>query len=110
MSYVVSKDGIKIDQKRIAAVAKLPVPKSQKILPSALGFFQYSHRFIKNYSKIAAVLYELLKDEYKDKFPWEPKHQEAFEQLKHALTTATTLYGFDTSKLFDVYRMLPTVA
>ncbi|GJP36238.1 hypothetical protein CLOM_g20769 [Closterium sp. NIES-68] len=54
-----------------------------------LGFANYYNRFVPQYAKIAAPLRNLLKKN--TPYKWEPKHQEAVEQLKQALTSAPVL-------------------
>ena len=48
-----------------------------------LGLFSYYRKFIKNFSKIAKPINQLLQKEIK--FKWEEKQQEAFEKLKQKL-------------------------
>ena len=55
-------------------------PKSKKELRSFLGLAGYYHRFVKDYAKIARVPYV-----------WKEDCEQAFQQLKVALTTAPVL-------------------
>lgn len=53
-----------------------------------LGAHRLYHKFVKDYSKIAALLTDLLK---KDAFQLGEKAQKAFEELKTAMTTTPVL-------------------
>lgn len=61
-----------------------------------MGFANYYRRFIKNFSKIAIPLTEITK---KDKqFKWTKEAQQAFEQLKEAITSEPVLAMFDPDR------------
>ncbi|GJP69425.1 hypothetical protein CLOP_g417, partial [Closterium sp. NIES-67] len=70
---MVSAQGVHVDPKKIEAVR----------------FANYYNRFVPQYAKLAAPLTNLLKKN--TPYKWEPKHQEAVEQLKQALTSAPVL-------------------
>ncbi|GJP60477.1 hypothetical protein CLOP_g17693 [Closterium sp. NIES-67] len=71
------------------AVRTWKTPENVKELQQFLGFANYYNRFVSQYAKIAAPLTNLLKKN--TPYKWEPKHQEAVEQLKQALTSAPVL-------------------
>lgn len=56
----VSRSGIQTDPKKIKAVVKFRTPSSVKDVRSFLGLCSYYRKFIKNFSKIAEPLHELL--------------------------------------------------
>ncbi|GJP50204.1 hypothetical protein CLOM_g9349 [Closterium sp. NIES-68] len=80
---------IHVDPKKIEAVRTWKTPENVKELQQFLGFANYYNRFVPQYAKIAAPLTNLLKKN--TPYKWEPKHQEAVEQLKQALTSAPVL-------------------
>ncbi|KAF4455366.1 pol polyprotein [Fusarium austroafricanum] len=87
---------IKMQRKKISAVADWPTPKTVKEVQSFLGFANYYRRFIKDFSKIANPLTELTK---KDKnFEWEPIAQDAFTQLQQAILSEPILIMFDPNR------------
>ena len=68
---------------------------------SFLGLSGYYRKFIKDYATIAAPLHKLLQ---KNKiFKWTVYCQEAFEELKKALTSAPILIRPDYDKKFILY-------
>ncbi len=62
LGHIVSAEGISTDPDKVAAVAKWPMPTKALDLRSFLGFTSYYQRFIKNYSRIAKPLHELVAD------------------------------------------------
>ncbi|GJP42436.1 hypothetical protein CLOM_g1994, partial [Closterium sp. NIES-68] len=87
--HIVSAQGVHVDPKKIEAVRTWKTPENVKELQQFLGFANYYYRFVPQYAKIAAPLTNLLKKT--TPYKWEPKHQEAVEQLKQALTFAPVL-------------------
>ncbi|GJP58391.1 hypothetical protein CLOP_g23643, partial [Closterium sp. NIES-67] len=89
LGHMVSAQGVHVDPKKIEAVRTWKTPENEKELQQFLGFANYYNRFVPHYAKIAAPLTNLLQKN--TPYEWEPKHQEAVEQLKQALTTAPVL-------------------
>ena len=75
LGYIVSCDGISMDQKKIQAVLRWATPKTVLDVQSFLGFANFYRIFIKNYSKIAAPLTRLT---CKDKLDWNSDAKKAF--------------------------------
>lgn len=61
LGYIVSHNGVEMDQSKIQAVTEWPLPKTVKELQRFLGFANFYRRFIRSYSSIAAPLTSLLK-------------------------------------------------
>jgi hypothetical protein len=96
LGYIVSREGLKMDQKKVEAVTSWPKPNTVKEVQSFLGFANFYRQFIKDYSKVAAPLTELTK---KDKvFEWTAEAEEAFQELKTRFSTEPILVIFDPSK------------
>ncbi|GJP74691.1 hypothetical protein CLOP_g5239 [Closterium sp. NIES-67] len=89
LGHMVSAQGVHVDPKKIEAVRTWKTPENVKELQQFLGFANYYNRFVPQYAKIAAPLTNLLKKN--TPYKWEPKHHEAVEQLKQALTSAPVL-------------------
>ncbi|MBW0489974.1 hypothetical protein O181_029689 [Austropuccinia psidii MF-1] len=61
LGYVVSSEGLKIDQGKLQQIPNWPPPRNLKDLQSFLGFAIFYRRFIKNYSKEISSLTSFLK-------------------------------------------------
>jgi len=60
LCHEISRRGIKVDKAKVEVIAKLPPPKSIKDIRSFLGHAGFYRRFIKDFSKIAKSLTNLL--------------------------------------------------
>ncbi|GJP48726.1 hypothetical protein CLOM_g8005 [Closterium sp. NIES-68] len=89
LGHMVSAQGVHVDPKKIEAVRTWKTSENVKELQQFLGFANYYNKFVPLYAKLAAPLTNLLKKN--TPYKWEPKHQEAVEQLKQALTSAPVL-------------------
>ncbi|MBW0528454.1 hypothetical protein O181_068169 [Austropuccinia psidii MF-1] len=95
LGYVVSSEGLKMDQAIVKQILNWPPPRNFKALQSFLGFVNFYCRFIKNYSKKISSLTSFLK---KDScFPLNEEALRQFHQLKEAFTIAPILSHFDPS-------------
>ncbi|MBW0507318.1 hypothetical protein O181_047033 [Austropuccinia psidii MF-1] len=61
LGYVVSSEGLKMDQENVQQILNWPSPRNIKALQSFLGFVNVYRRFIKNYSKKISSLNSFLK-------------------------------------------------
>ena len=64
-----------------------------------LGLAGYYRKFIKSYTHLSGPIINLLQ---KGAFSWNQEAQQAFEQLKHALSSAPVLTFPDFNKAFEV--------
>ena len=62
---VIGPDRIKIEEEKVKAVLDWPVPKSVKEVQKFLELANYYRRFVKDFAKIARLLYELMRKEKK---------------------------------------------
>ena len=86
LGHVISNKGIEVDKAKVELISKLPPPTNVKARRQFFGHACFYRRFIKDFSKIAKPLCELL---VKDtKFFWDGRCQKSFEELKSHLTTA----------------------
>ena len=88
LGNVVPREGVRVDESKIAAIQHWSPPSSVKQLRGFLGLASYYHKFIKGFAMLAAPLTDLLK---KDTFQWIEKTQQAFLTFKIALTQAPIL-------------------
>eukprot|EP00261_Vitis_vinifera_P039102 XP_019080345.1 PREDICTED: uncharacterized protein LOC109123833 [Vitis vinifera] len=100
LGHVISKKGIEVDRAKAELIVKLPPPTNVKGIRQFLGHAGFYRRFIKDFSKIAKPLCELL---VKDaKFEWDDKCQRSFELLKQFLTSAPIMRAPNWELPFEV--------
>ncbi|MBW0558125.1 hypothetical protein O181_097840 [Austropuccinia psidii MF-1] len=95
LGYVVSSEGLKIDQAKVQRILNWPPPRNLEALQSFLGFANFYRRFIRNYSKKISSLTNFLKKD--SHFPLNEGALSQFHQLKEAFTTAPILSHFNPS-------------
>ena len=78
-----------MQKEKVKEVLNWPAPRNVKEVQKFLGLANYYRRFIKDFAKIAAPLYALVRKEQKQK--WEKKQKEVFEKLKVVFTTEPIL-------------------
>ncbi len=105
LGHIVGKDGIKVDPAKIEKVKDLKIPTTVREVRSILGLCSYYRKFVKDFSKIAKPLNELLKKnkdnkEKNPKIEWNEERQEAFEILKQKLIEAPILQSPNFNKEF----------
>lgn len=91
LGHIISNQGVQMDPAKVGAVLKWPTPTTLRGLRGFLGLTGYYRRFICDYGKLAAPLTKLLKKESQKAWDWPTEAEEAFQALKHALTTAPVL-------------------
>jgi transposase InsO family protein len=92
LGFLVSPAGIQMDPKKTSAILDWPEPASVRDVQIFIGFANFYRRFIRGFSTIAAPLTRLLQ---KDRtFVFDDLARQAFQQLKHAFTTAPVLAHF----------------
>ncbi|MBW0528964.1 hypothetical protein O181_068679, partial [Austropuccinia psidii MF-1] len=63
LGYIVSSEGLKMDQEKVQQILNWPPPRNLKALQSFLGFSNFYRHFIKNYSKKISSLTSFLKND-----------------------------------------------
>ena len=100
LGYVISEDGLKIDNEKVKAILEWPSPTNVKEVQSFIGLCNYYRFFIKDFAKIANPFHKLTRKNVQ--FVWGKDQQDAFDKLKHIFTSAPILRNPDGDKPFIV--------
>ena len=76
LGHVISREGMKVDPQKVKAVSEWLRPSSVTEVRSFLGMVGYYRRFMKDFSKIALPLTNLLRKA--TKFEWDDNCEAAF--------------------------------
>ncbi|GJV35450.1 reverse transcriptase domain-containing protein [Tanacetum coccineum] len=89
LGHKISKAGIDVDKVKVDVIAKLPYPTNIKGIRSFLGHVGFYRRFIKDFSKIARPMTQLLMKDIK--FVFSSECIASFDILRNKLITAPVI-------------------
>ncbi|QRW25673.1 Retrotransposable element Tf2 protein [Rhizoctonia solani] len=89
LGIIISPAGFSMDQKKIEAVTSWPQPRTVKQVQAFLGFVNYLHCFIPNFSLVAHPLHNLTRKEML--WVWGSQEEEVFQELKSLVTRSLVL-------------------
>lgn len=97
LGYIIKPgEGLETDPEKIQAIVDWPTPTRVKELRGFLGFANFYRDFVPEFSRIATPLTTMTtKEAIGGGWSWGPSQQDAFEQLKRALTSAPLLQNFN---------------
>jgi hypothetical protein len=84
LGHVVGGGVVKPRLEKIKILSEMPVPTSLAKLSKFLGLVGFYRKFVKNFAKIAAPLYNV--EEVSKRLVWSVEHQTSFESLRSCLT------------------------
>jgi len=89
LGVVTSPKGVEMQKEKVEGVLNWLAPRNIKEMQKFLGLANYYRRFIKNFAKIAALLYVLVRKE--QRWKWEREQKKAFGKLKVVFITEPVL-------------------
>ena len=101
LGFVISHGHLQMDPEKVSGILKWPQPHNVKKVQSFLGFCNFYHQFIKDYSAITWPLFDLTRKD--TPFTWDTPQQTAYNTLLQAFTTAPILTFPDPEK---PYRLI----
>jgi hypothetical protein len=115
LGYILTREGIKPQPKKVQAILALNLPNNVKELRQFLGMVQYYQDMWARHSEMLAPLTDLLVGECgetkttrmnktkKKPWRWDPIHQQAFDNVKAAIAKETVLAYPNFLKPFEIY-------
>jgi len=100
LGLVISENKVAMDPVKVTGVCEWPIPENRTDVQAFIGFVNFYHCFIQDFSTIARPLFDLTRSD--QAWNWSTKEQEAFEHLKMAVTTAPTLASPQDSEPFRI--------
>ena len=94
--YVIGKDGVKPELKKVEAISNFPRPKDLTELRGFLGLANQLGHFIPDLAHASNILRQLLKKNVA--YLWLAEHQEAFDKMKSILVSSLIVKPFDPTK------------
>ena len=100
LGYKISAQGMEVDKAKIDVIEKLPLPVNVNRIRSFLGHAGFYRKFIKDFSKIARPLSNLLNKDVV--FKLDEECLTTFQTLKTSLVSAPIIVAPDWSKEFEL--------
>jgi len=101
LGFVISKDGFKMDLKKIEAILNWPSPKRIFKVRSLHGLANLYHKFIKNFSGICAPIVDTIKKD-RQPFCWKTTTEKKIWLLKKKITERPVLKLPNFNHIFQV--------
>lgn len=102
LGYILNQDGLRANPEKITPVVEFPQPTTVKAMQRFLGMCGWYRRFIRDFARMSAPLYDLLKTKDKS-IGWSEAADAGFKELKAALTSAPILSMCDYGRPFKIW-------
>ena len=100
LGHLVDVKGVRPDPKKIRAINEMPAPNDKTQLQSFLGLVNYYRKHVRNFSRLASPMFELLHEGVE--FTWKESQMNSFNLLKKALTSTPLLAHPDYTLPFTI--------
>jgi hypothetical protein len=101
LGHIVSRNGIKIDPKRVEAIDTIAIPRNVKEIQSFLGKINFLRRCIPNFAEIVKLIIDMLRKNSEVK--WRVEAKESFAHIKKVISEALVLARPDYLKYFLIF-------
>jgi hypothetical protein len=101
LGHIVSRDGIRIDPKRVEAIETLVIPRNVKEIQSFLGKINFLRRFVPNFAEIVKLITDMLKKNSEVK--WTTEARASFDHIKKVISEAPVLASPNYLKEFFIF-------
>ena len=101
LGHMVSASGVSVDPEKVEAVMSWERSKSVFEIRSFLGLAGYYRRFIEDFSRLAAPMTRLTRNEVK--FDWDDRCEKAFQEFRRRLIIAPILIVPERGQGYTVY-------
>jgi hypothetical protein len=96
LGHIVSKDGLRPDPEKVAAIKDMPDPTDKEGVQRLIGTLNFLRSYIPNMSACTEPLRALLR--HNSQWVWSKEQIESFETIKRLLTSQPVLQYFDVTK------------
>ena len=101
LGHVISKNGMQVDEKKVAIIRDAPVPKTLKQVARFVGQIEWHNTYLRYLSHVCQPLTKMTKK--KAVFQWREEQGRAFKLLKKMLVVAPILQPPDWSLEFHIF-------
>ena len=95
IGHVLTPDGVRPDEEKVKAISDMRTPADGKELHRLQGMVTYMSKFVPHLADLTAPLRQLLRKDAS--WTWTSHHEQAFNSIKQAVTSAPVLQFFDPS-------------